>query len=72
LGSIEGTKGEEMRRCSFKKLDNGWRFQIGGTNGEAFGLHIRYFNGFKFRITVDFNTDTLIRLFGFNQRVWEM
>lgn len=61
-----------MRRYGFKKLDKGWRFQIGGVNGEAFRLHIRYFNGFKFRITVDFNTDTLISLFGFNHRVLEV
>lgn len=59
-----------MRKYGFKRLKDGWRFKIGGTSGETFGVLLRYFSGLGFRLTINFNTDTLIRLFGFNQRVY--
>lgn len=41
--------------------------QFGGTNGESYMIRIQFF-GVKPRLTVCFNTDTLIKLFGFNQK----
>ena len=60
-----------MKKCRFKfrKLNNGWFFQIGGVNGEAFRLLLRYFNKRGYRLEVDLNTETLIKLFGFNQKI---
>ena len=58
-----------MKKYGFKKVNGGWRFKIGGTCGEAFELTIRYFNKQGFRLIVCLNTDMLIRLFGFNQKV---
>lgn len=59
-----------------KKLDNGWRIRIGGVNKESFCIVLRYFNdnGYKhkkrmFRVIIDLNTDKLIDLFGFNEKV---
>ncbi len=54
----------------FRKIENGWRFRLGGVNGEAYMLNLRYFSRKGFRLTVCFNTEGLVRLFGFNQRVW--
>lgn len=53
----------------FRKFNNGFSFQIGGVNGESFMINIRYFNVKGFRLTVSLNTDRLIKLFGFNQRI---
>lgn len=58
-----------------KKLENGWRIRVGGVNGQSFCVVLRYFNsrGYKhdkgFRLIIDLNSDRLIRLFGFNERV---
>lgn len=59
-----------MKRRLFKKFkNNGWRIQFGGVNGEAYMLKLRYFSRKGFRLTVCFNTDSLISLFGFNQKI---
>lgn len=58
-----------MRNYGFKKLNNGWRFKIGGTSGEPFEIKLQYFNKCGFRLHLNFNTDFLIKLFGFNQKV---
>ena len=56
----------------FKKFKNGWRLKIGGTNGEKFMVLLQYFNrntGKRgFRLIINFNTEKLIKLFGFNQK----
>lgn len=48
-----------MKKYGFRKLNNGWRFKIGGTSGEAFGITLRYFNKCGFRLLINFNTDFL-------------
>ena len=58
-----------MKKYGFKELNNGWRFKIGGTSGEAFEITLRYFSKCGFRLYLNFNTDFLIRIFGFNQKV---
>ena len=62
-------EGMYMKKYGFRKLNNGWRFKIGGTSGEAFGITLRYFNKCGFRLLINFNTDFLINLFGFNQKI---
>lgn len=37
--------------------------------GEAFGITLRYFNKCGFRLLLNFNTDFLIKIFGFNQKI---
>lgn len=59
-----------MKKCGFKKFRDGWRIKIGGTNGESFEVRLRYFNEYGFRLIINFNTDFLIKFFGFNQRSW--
>lgn len=59
-----------MKKYGYKKLRDGWRIKIGGTSGESFEVNLRYFNEYGFRLTINFNTDCLIKLFGFNQRSW--
>lgn len=59
-----------MKKYGYKKLDNGWRIKIGGTNGEAFEFYLRHFKKEGFRLTICFNTDRLIKIFGFNQRTY--
>lgn len=61
-----------MKKYGFRKLKNGWRFKIGGTSGEAFGIKLMYFNKCGFRLHLNFNTDSLIRIFGFNQKILEL
>ena len=58
-----------MKKYGFRKLNNGWRFKIGGTSGEPFGITLRYFNKCGFRLLINFNTDSLIKIFGFNQKI---
>ena len=62
-------EGMNMKKYGFRKLNNGWRFKIGGTSGEAFGITLRYFNKSGFRLLLNLNTDFLINLFGFNQKI---
>ena len=62
-------EGMYMKKYGFRKLNNGWRFKIGGTSGKAFGITLRYFNKCGFRLLLNFNTDFLINLFGFNQKI---
>lgn len=62
-------EGMYMKKYGFRKLNNGWRFKIGGTSREAFGITLRYFNKCGFRLLINFNTDFLINLFGFNQKI---
>ena len=57
------------RKYGFKKLKNGWRFKLGGTSGEAFEITLRYFNKCGFRLYLNFNTEFLIKIFGFNQKI---
>lgn len=57
-----------MKKYGYKKLNNGWRFKIGGTSGEHFEIYLRYFNEEGLRLTINLNTDRLIRIFGLNQR----
>lgn len=59
-----------MKKYGFHKVCTGWYFQIGGVSGESFGIILQYFTGEGFRFTVNFNTDNLIKFFGFNQRTW--
>lgn len=60
-----------MKRYGFKfrKLNNGWYFQIGDVNGKTFRLFFRYFNRRGYKLIIDLNTETLIKLFGFNQKI---
>lgn len=58
-----------MKKYGFKKLNNGWRFKIGGTSGEAFGITLMYFYKCGFQFHLNFNTDFLIKIFGFNQKI---
>lgn len=58
-----------MKKYGFRKFNNGWRFKVGGTSGEPMGIVLRYFNKCGFRLLVNFNTDFLINLFGFNQNI---
>lgn len=58
-----------MKKYGYRKLKDGWRFKIGGTSGEAFGITLRYFNKCGFRLYLNFNNYFLIRIFGFNQKV---
>lgn len=51
-----------MKKYGFRKLNNGWRFKIGGTSGEAFGITLRYFNKCGFRLLLNLNTDFLIKI----------
>ena len=51
-----------MKKYGFRKLNNGWRFKIGG-------ITLRYFNKCGFRLCLNFNTDFLIKIFGFNQKI---
>lgn len=67
---LEG--GFTMKKYGFRKLKNGWRFKIGGTSGEAFGIKLMYFNKSGFRLHLNFNTNLLIKIFGFNQKVLEL
>lgn len=60
----------DMKKYGFKKFRNGWRIKIGGTSGKSFEVSLRYFNKYGFRLTINFNTDRLIKLFGFNQMSW--
>lgn len=53
-----------------KRFDNGWRFKVGGVNGEPFEFCCRYFSRRGFRVIINLNTDRLIRIFGFNQKVF--
>lgn len=54
-------EGMDMKKYGFRKLNNGWRFKIGGTSGEPFGITLRYFNicrrsdGSEGLYMVDFN-----------------
>lgn len=32
-----------MKKYGFRKLNNGWRFKIGGTSGEPFGITLQVF-----------------------------
>lgn len=57
-----------------KKFENGWRIKIGGVNAEKFQIYLRYFSGLYgerkgFRLMINLNTDKLIKLFGFNQKI---
>lgn len=53
----------------FKKFENGWRLKIGGVNGEKFEVYLRYFKRKGFRLMINLNTNKLIKLFGFNQKI---
>lgn len=62
----------------FRKIDNvmaaGWRVIIGGCNGQAFRVELRYFKGTEnhrrgFRLMIDLNGYWLINLFGFNHKI---
>lgn len=54
----------------FKRFNNGWRLKVGGVNGEPFEFYCRYFSRCGFRVVINLNTDRLIRIFGFNQKVF--
>ncbi len=54
-------------KYGFKKIGKDWRFKIGGTSGEPFGICLRHFKGKGFRLTINFNKSFLIKIFGFNQ-----
>ena len=51
-----------------KKSKNRLTIQIGGTNGQKFMIRLQFF-GIKPRLTICFNTDRLIKFFGFNEKV---
>ena len=53
----------------FMKHYNGWNFTIGGANGSAFMIKIRFICNTKIlRFLLDLNHERLINLFGFNHR----
>lgn len=60
-----------------RKHDNYWRIRVGGVNGQSFRLALRYRSNRenrsikRFRLTIDLNTNMLIHLFGFNEKVIE-
>lgn len=58
-----------MKKYGFKKFKYGWRFKLGGTSGEAFEITLIYFNKCGFRLCLNFNTNFLIKIFGFNQKI---
>jgi hypothetical protein len=52
-----------------KKYNNHFSIKIGGVNGENFMILIAVYKGKPHtRITICFNTDKLIKIFGFNQK----
>jgi hypothetical protein len=53
----------------FTKHHNGWNFTIGGVNGNAFMIKLRFICNTKtLRLLLDLNHERLINLFGFNHR----
>lgn len=54
----------------FKKYNNGWLFKVGGVDGESFQVSVRYFEGLKFRLIIDLNTESLITIFRFNHKIF--
>ena len=68
VGHPKPSEREVMKKYGFRKFEDGWCFQIGGVNGESFEIYLRYFSHEGFRLTINLNTDRLIRLFGFNSR----
>lgn len=70
-------KPNSKKNILIRKHENCWRFRIGGVNGQSFRLLLIYWNNRenrnikRFRFVIDLNTDRLIRLFGFNEKVIE-
>lgn len=53
----------------FKKYKNHFSIKIGGTNGEDYMFRIGFYKTYPhIKITICFNTDKLIKIFGFNQK----
>lgn len=53
----------------FMKHYNGWNFTIGGVNGNAFMIKLRFIRNTKtLRLLLDLNHEKLINLFRFNHR----
>ena len=52
-----------------KKNRTNLSFTIGGTNGQNFMIQWKIFKINKQRLTICFNTDGLIKFFGFNQKI---
>lgn len=52
--------------------EHDWLIQIGDTNGKPFCIKLRWFTRCGFRLTINFNTDRLIKLFGFNHKIIEV
>ena len=57
----------------FKKYKNHFSIQIGGVRGENFRFLFQFYK-YKphLRITINFNTDRLIKIFGYNTKVIEI
>ena len=55
----------------FEKLySHDWCIQIGDSSGEnPICIELRYFTRQGFRLNINFYTDKLIKIFGFNQKV---
>lgn len=70
-------KPNSKKNILIRKHENCWRFRVGGVNGQPFRLLLRYRNNRenrsikRFRLVIDLNTNELIRLFGFNEKVIE-
>lgn len=54
-----------------RKNENRFSIQFGGVNGEAYMFRISFFRKIKplIRISIHFNTEKLIKIFGYNQKV---
>ncbi|MGN1167188.1 MAG: hypothetical protein ACI4S2_12545 [Lachnospiraceae bacterium] len=70
-------KPNSKKNILIRKHENCWRFRVGGVDGQPFRLLLRYRNNKenrsikRFRLSIDLNTDRLIHLFGFNEKVIE-
>ena len=48
-----------------------WYLQIGAVDGKrSFCILLRHFTGLGFRLTINLNSDKLIKAFGFNQKIF--
>lgn len=68
---------ECIKKMKFEKLshipggEHDWYFQIGNTDGRKapFCVRLNYSSGYGFALTIHLNTEKLMKLFGFNQKI---
>ncbi len=61
-----------MRFERLKRLgSHDWYFQLGAVDGkQPFCILLRHFTGLGFRLTINLNSDKLIKMFGFCQKIF--